>query len=338
MTDPDQHRPDQFRAEPAARGSLSSLAVLVVNYGSHAIVETNLARSLGQGFDGQVIIVDNFSSAEERRAIEAVCQRHGWTLLALTSNTGFGGGNNAGAKLAISEGATELLLINPDAWLPIDAIHDLRAQVRSDSLLQVAPMVLRPDGSLYTAEVDLHLDLGEMRSVRRRPADIDLSQVHTWVSGACFAVSTHLWQLIDGFDEEYFLYWEDVDFSRRVVEAGGTVRADPTLHAVHDEGSTHRDSGPQRVKSPVYYYYNARNRLLYAAKHLETADQQRWRRATPRASYRILLQGGRRQFIKPLRTFWPALRGSYDGLRMLRATTRSQALLSAPGRGQEQQQ
>lgn len=325
---------DDTQIDPALNGSLSSLAVLVVNYGSHRIVEANLSRSLGENFDGMVIVVDNFSSAAELRAIEAVCRRHHWTLLPLPTNEGFGGGNNAGAAFAIDEGATELLLVNPDAWLSIDAIRDLRTQVHLDPLLQIAPEVLRPDGSLYTAEVDLHLELGEMRSARRRPPGTDPTQIHTWVSGACFAVSTHLWQLIGGFDEDYFLYWEDVDFSRRVVEAGGTVRADAALRAVHDEGSTHRTSGSERAKSPVYYYYNTRNRLLYAAKHLEAADQERWCRATPRASYRILLQGGRRQFIKPLRTFWPALRGSWHGLRALRTTTRSQASPSVPGRFQ----
>lgn len=321
-----------------AGDSLASLAVLVVNYGSHAIVEANLTRSLGPDFDGQVIVVDNFSSDEERDAATAICDRHGWTLLPLPSNEGFGGGNNAGAALAIEQGATELLLINPDAWLPIDVIHALRAQVRLDPLLQVAPVVMRPDGRLYTAEVDLHLDIGEMRSVRRRPPGLDLSQVHTWVSGACFAVNVQLWQLIGGFDEDYFLYWEDVDFSRRVVQAGGHVRADQTLRAVHDEGSTHRGGSPERAKSPIYYYYNTRNRLLYAAKHLDPEAQRRWCRATPRASYRILLQGGRRQFSNPLRTFWPALRGSWDGLRMLRATTRSRDQHMSPVQLGERQQ
>jgi glycosyltransferase involved in cell wall biosynthesis len=134
-----------------------------------------------------------------------------------------------------------------------------------------------------------------------------------------------MWQRIGGFDDDYFLYWEDVDLSRRVVNAGGSVRADGTLHAVHDEGSTHRhaDAGP--AKSPTYYYYNARNRLLYAAKHLPASDQRRWLRTTPLASYRILLQGGRRQFVRPLRSFWPALKGSWHGIRLLKAATRAKS-------------
>lgn len=298
---------------------LVSLAVLVVNFGSHDVVEANLTRSLGDGFAGQVVVVDNFSTEREREAVSEVCARHGWTLLALPANEGFGGGNNRGAELALGRGATEVLLVNPDAWLSEDTIRRMHEQVRADSRLQLAPVVLRPDGSLYTAEVDLHLGLGEMRATRRRPADADPEQIHTWVSGACFMMSAELWQRLDGFDEDYFLYWEDVDLSRRVVQSGGTVRADPSLFAVHDEGTTHRAAGETRAKSPIYYYHNARNRLLYAAKLLSREDGLRWMRRTPRASYRILLQGGRRQFVNPRRTIWPAFKGSLDGMRLWRS-------------------
>ena len=303
--------------------SLTSLAVLVVNYGSHALVETNLVRSLGGEFAGRVIIVDNFTTSKELSAITAVCACHGWELLALPDNKGFGGGNNRAAALATNLGATELLLLNPDAWIDLSAIRVLHEQVRADPLLQLAPEVLRPDGTLYTAEVDLHLHEGAMRATRRRPANADPRRIHTWVSGACFMMSARLWETVGGFDEDYFLYWEDVDLSRRVVEVGGHVRADASVNAVHEEGGTHRERTSGRAKSPTYYYHNTRNRLLYATKHLSREDARRWVRATPRASYRILLQGGRRQFVHPLLTFLPALRGSVDGVRFWRAATHS---------------
>lgn len=65
---------------------LRSLAVLVVNYASHDLVEQNLKRSLGDGFPGQVIIADNYSGEAERAAIAAVASRGGWTLLPLEDN------------------------------------------------------------------------------------------------------------------------------------------------------------------------------------------------------------------------------------------------------------
>lgn len=309
---------------------LRSLAVLVVNYASHDLVEQNLKRSLGDDFPGQVIIADNYSGEAERAAIAAVASRGGWTLLPLEDNEGFGRANNLAAEHALRHGATELLLLNPDAWLDIDTVRALHSQVREDPNLQLAPTVLRPNGTLYSGEVDLHLGIGEMRSRSRRPDGTPPDSIHTWVSGACFALSAQLWRRIGGFDDDFFLYWEDVDFSRRVILAGGAVRADAGLRAVHDEGSTHGHvkSGPE--KSPIYYRFNARNRLIYATKHLSDEHRRSWLRSTPRASFRIVLQGGKRQLIRPWRNLWPALVGSWEGARYLRRASRGPAPDAVP--------
>jgi GT2 family glycosyltransferase len=305
-----------------AEDALSTLAVLMVNFGTHELVEANLRRSLGPDFPGSVVVVDSFSDLDERQALGEVCLRNGWTCLALDTNPGFGGGNNRAAEAALRLGCTELLMLNPDAWLDLETVRSLQEQVRQDPMTLVAPVVVRPDGRLFSAEVDLHLDRGEMLGRRKRPPGTPEDRVHTWVSGACLMISSRLWRGCGGFDEEYFLYWEDVDLCRRIVEAGGGVRVDDSCRAVHDEGSSHGFDGPPRAKSPIYYYYNTRNRLMYAAKHLGRDDQRRWARATPRVSYRILLQGGRRQLVRPGRSLWPAVKGSWHGLRYLRTHRR----------------
>lgn len=128
-------------------------------------------------------------------------------------------------------------------------------------------------------------------------------------------VHLDLWRRVGGFDPDYFLYWEDVDLCRRVVEAGGRVSVDETAVVTHAEGGTHGHTGSARTKSPIYYYYNIRNRMLYAAKHLPPAGRRRWALTSPWVAYQVLLQGGRRQFAHPRKSLWPALRGVLDGLR-----------------------
>jgi GT2 family glycosyltransferase len=301
------------------RDDLATLAVLLVNYGTHALLEQNLEHSLGPDFPGRVVVVDNLTTHEEQDAMAAGCARHGWDFLPLPSNEGFGGGMNRAADHAIRAGATELLLVNPDAWLEPETVARLREQVANDRRLLLAPRVERPDGRLYSDENDLYLEHGWTLWTRLRPADVREERVHTWVSGACLAMSTDLWQACGGFDEDYFLYWEDVDLSRRVVEAGGRVRVDPTLRAVHDEGSSQRTPAEgSGAKSPTYFYYNARNRLLYATKHVGPEDRRRWVRATPRLAYELAKQGGRRQFRRPQDNLWPVARGAWHGLREVR--------------------
>ena len=153
-----------------------------------------------------------------------------------------------------------------------------------------------------------------------------------WLSGACLLVSRELWGRVGGFDEDYFLYWEDVDLSVRVSRAGGRLVVERTATAVHDEGGTQRLDVPgdpldvgssrsgvaSRGKSEAYYYYNIRNRLLFAAKHLEPRDRRRWTRTSYAGAKQILLRGGRRQFLRPVKPMRAAIRGSLDGVKALR--------------------
>lgn len=293
---------------------LATVGVIVVNYGSHELVEDNLTQTVGDAFPGYVAVVDSWSSSEERRDVEAMCELHGWHAISPPGNPGFGGGCNLGASAALGAGATALVFVNPDAYLPLDDLRSLAQSVFQDPAQVRAPVVVRPDGSHFASLADLLIERGQTRARFRSPAGPPPGS-RPWVSGACFAIAASMWTTIGGFDEDYFLYWEDVDLSRRVVMAGGEPRVDPSCQAVHDEGGTHRGTTPSRAKSPVYYYYNVRGRLTYARKHLGRRDRRRWVLTTPVVAYRVLLEGGRRQLIHPRRTWWPALRGAIDGFR-----------------------
>jgi hypothetical protein len=84
---------------------------------------------------------------------------------------------------------------------------------------------------------------------------------------------------------------------------------------VHDEGGTHgRTDGP--AKSALYYRYNCRNRLAFAARHVGRRRLVRWILTTPGASWDILLRGGRRQLLGSPGLAWAALAGTCSGLRL----------------------
>jgi len=218
-----------------------------------------------------------------------------------------------GAEAAFGLGADVLLVVNPDAVLPeADARRLVEEAARAESSL-VAPVIRRPDGSLWTEGTDLYLDDGTMAGVRHR-ARYEGRPRMFWVSGACFAISRALWNRVGGFEDAYFLYWEDVDLSRRVWEAGGDVRIVASASAVHDEGGTHEDRVAGRAKSETYYYFNIRNRLLFARLRLDSETRRRWRRTAPKVSWGVLMQGGRRQLTT--RAPWRAMyRGLRDGRR-----------------------
>lgn len=302
--------------------SLAGLSVVVVNYGSTDLLRRNLAP-VSRATDGLVVVVvDNWSGAAERARVSELAAAEGWHLVAPAGNEGFGTGVNLGVSRAREAGARHHVLLNPDAVADAGALAALHRASSSDPMTMSAPTVLRPDGSVWSAGSDLYLDDGRIRSRRRR---LPGARVEEWLSGACLVLSDELWQRCGGFDDDYFLYWEDVDLSRRVVSAGGALRLLDDVTVVHAEGGTQTAGGADRsgqAKSAGYYRYNIRNRLLFAAKHLGDDDLRRWRRLTPRIAWEVLLQGGRRQFVRSPGTLLVGLRAVLEGRRIVAAELR----------------
>ncbi|WP_040168203.1 glycosyltransferase family 2 protein [Microbacterium gorillae] len=298
------------------------LGIVVVNYASTTLLATNLVRVAAQVPDALVVVVDNLSTADERAVVTSLCVAHGWELVAPADNLGFGAGVNAGVARALDVGCTDLLILNPDAVVDGDAVHALRAAVAEDRLTLVSPIVRAADGRVWFGGSDLYLADGETRARRRRPEHPGAERVE-WLSGACLMATAELWRATGGFQDDYFLYWEDVDLSRRVVAAGGTLRVLEDVEALHDEGATHRAAGQvSEAKSPTYYYFNIRNRLLFAVHHLDAKGIARWTRGTPRHAVRVLLRGGKRQFLHPVAPLRAAWRGMRDGRRIVRDARR----------------
>lgn len=281
------------------------LVVVVVNFGSHELLERNLA-----GIGSRVVVVDNHKSAADSAAVAELAGRSGWELRPQRANLGFGGAMNVGVAAALELGAEVVLLLNPDALVTPAVVEQLRLAALADPGALVMPRLLRSDGSLWFAGGLVALDAGGLRphggTVPARHAE--------WLTGACLAVHRDLWARLGGFAEDYFLYWEDVDLSTRCEEVGGRLVVRSDLTAVHDAGGT---QGGGRTKSPVYYHYNCRNRLLYAARHLSRRDRLRWLLRTPADARRVVLRGGRRQLARPDRTVWPALTGCLAGTVLL---------------------
>ncbi len=295
---------------------IGQLGVVVVNYGSSALLETNLAPLAEALPEAVVVVVDNRTDGRERSRVLALGAEHGWHVVTPEGNLGFGLGMNAGVAEAKRAGATRFLLLNPDATIDPSSVALLAAALDENPLALVAPRILRPDGSVWFDGSDLHLDDGRITATRRRAAADD-PRLEQWLSGACLMVGAELWERIGGFGDGYFLYWEDVELSFRARRAGAQVQVVPSATAVHAEGGTQGD-GLERsgaAKSEGYYYFNIRNRLVFAARNLPEEQVRRWRRAALPIAWEVLLQGGRRQFLRPVRPVRAAVRGVRDGLR-----------------------
>lgn len=305
------------------------LGIVVVSYGSAELLRANLARvdRAALRTPHRVVVVDNLRDAAARADVRACAREHGWELVEQQGNPGFGPACDAGAARAAALGCDALVLLNPDAVVDAATLDALAEQVARTPRALVSPRIVRTDGRPWFTGGRIDVAAGRTRNV----VTDGTPQDEGWVSGACLATSTSWWEHLGGFDPDYFLYWEDVDLSYRCTRAGGTVHVRQDLVAVHDAGGTQGEPGA-RAKSPAYYRFNTRNRLLFAAKHLAPPDRRRWVLTAPAYARAVVLRGGRRQLLRSPRPVLSALRGSAEGLLRVAGAARRDRAAAPAGR------
>lgn len=199
-----------------------------------------------QGVPLDVVVVDNCPA--EGEGARSAAGTHGAHYLPLEQNPGYGAAVNAG--VATLDAAIEWVLVsNPDVELAPDAIATLLASgCSSDDIGAVGPRILNPDGSVYPsarAVPSLRTGVGHALLVRVWPGNPFTRRYHDaartgdqrrdagWLSGACLLVRRSAFDRIGGFDEGYFMYFEDVDLGFRLGRAGFRSVYEPAATATH---------------------------------------------------------------------------------------------------------
>lgn len=210
-------------------------------------VQAELARS---GLAGEVIVVDNASCDG---TVELVRERYPWVrLIALDENRGFAAANNVGIRA--SRGRA-LLLLNPDTEVRPQAFSWLwRALHAAPHVGLVGARLLNPDGSLQSAGyrfpgyVQCLLDMfplhprliGSRLNGRFGPGDGLTPFAVDHPLGACMLVRREVVEQVGGLDEGYFYYSEEIDWCRRIRQAGWTILTAPAAIVVHHAGGSTR--------------------------------------------------------------------------------------------------
>lgn len=282
------------------------LAVVVVNHGSSELLRRNLAAHDPRPVADHVVVVDNHTTEAEAEAVRDLAHRMGWHLVALPQNVGFGAGMNAGVARAQALGCTSFLLLNPDARIEPEVLAELHRDCVADPLRMLAPRIVRDDGTTWFEGAVLRVD----RGITSTAPGSDSSAANGWLTGACLIVHRDLWDRMGGFDEAYFLYWEDIELSWRCRQVGGRLGVRSDVSVVHSVGGTQHATG----KSSAYVYYNCRNRMIFAGSYLPRRTMLAWLTHAPNHAWRVVQRGGRRALLRrPLPLIWAALRGTAAG-------------------------
>lgn len=239
-----------------------SLTVVVVAYQSLDRVGDCL-RSLESLSPGpEVIVVDN----EPSPALEQMLATHfpQARYIKAPTNLGYAGGNNLGIHHARPE---FVLVLNPDTVVHPDAISEMMRVARSRPKCFVTPKLLLADGRINACGNQMHytgittcIGLGQpassIRGITRPPL----------LSGAAILGRRDSWREVGGFEESFFMYLDDADFSIRARSLGYDILCAADAAVIH-----HYDLGMTASK----FYYLERNRIMMLLGNLDAATMRR---------------------------------------------------------------
>lgn len=213
----------------------------------------------------KTLVVDNGSTDGSPQRIRAEFPKI--ELLALPENTGFAGGNNAAFRHLKDAGADYFFLLNNDATVDADAVGMLVAAAESaPDIGVVGAKILRADNPLFieSAGVSVNLRTGRVRQIGCGEKDAgQYAELcgREAVNGAAMLIRAPIINEVGGFDEDFFCYFEEIDFCLRASERNYRALYCPDAAAYHKGAS----SGGGR-RSPLQFYYGMRNQLLLARK------------------------------------------------------------------------
>ena len=246
-------------------------SVLIVGFHTYDEIGRCLASIEAHEPDVEVIVVDHDADANRGRELSRAHPR--LTYEPRSENRGFAAGINRAAR-----GATRplLVILNPDVELRAPIVDTLAACLASHpDVAIVGGLVREADGRVQASArrfPDLSTAFGGRTSwltrvvpdnplTRRNLASTNIqagcAEVD-WVTGAFMMVRRDVFELLGGFDERFFMYWEDSDLCLRALKAGWKTMYEPRAEVVHFTGRASRHAPVRSLIAfhrSVFHYY-----------------------------------------------------------------------------------
>lgn len=255
------------------------IATVILIYGKSPNLEECLASlksAKHPGIDNKIIVVDNSKD-----------------------NTGYSGGNNRGISQALAGGAEAVLILNDDTKIDKSFISAMVKALSDKEAGLIAPKIYFYPGFEFHKDRYKPKELGKViwyaggmidwdncLGVHRGVDEIDAGQYQRkeetgFATGCAVLIRREVFEKIGLYNEEYFLYLEDLDFSVRASRAGFKIIYQPAAVVWH------KNAQSGGFGSGIHDYFFTRNRLLFGLKYASVKTKF----ALVRESIRVFLRG-----------------------------------------------
>ena len=227
------------------------ISVIIVNYRAWRALDECLASL--QAIDSkvltfEVIVVDNFSND----GLHIVFQKkyHDFKFIANSGNNGFSNGCNFGASKATGK---YLLFLNPDTTITQSTLEKLLEISISNQSIGILSCLQFNENNIFYKQNNLFPALGRFFGISRifyrkfykktlsERFDNQLDLFYPdWVTGALIFISKNWFEKINGWNEDYWLYYEDVDICKKIIKIGGQIAVTKKTAIFHKHGGASR--------------------------------------------------------------------------------------------------
>jgi GT2 family glycosyltransferase len=247
---------------------IQQIAAVVVSW-NRADLTIKAVQSVRESVQS-VYVLDNGSAEDDFAMLQTALRGPAVTLMRADTNLGYAGGNNLAVTTALAGGCDTLLIINNDVLAEPGAIEALSCHLDAHPTVGVAmPTVVAANGGhVLHRRCSLNRRSGTARwegtggCIDDAPSQPEPTD---YVSGEAFLCRAEVFQRCGLFDERFFCYYEDVDWSLRVGRMGWGLDYVPRARFRHEVGG----SGASAAGA----FYRARNRVLL---HRYALGRTRW--------------------------------------------------------------
>lgn len=244
-----------------------NLAIILLNY-CNAKLTIDCLHSLkacdGYNYKVDMVVVDNDSDDNSMELFEKEKEATEFILLKSDRNNGFAAGNNVGIRYCLDVGYDYIMLLNNDTEVQTDFLQILGNELCESTVIVPKIMSFYQKKKIWYAGGTINRWTGKAWHFGEN--DIDSSSYNKrreveFASGCCIVLHSDTIREIGLLQEDFFLYWEDAEYSARIISSGFPIVYIPSLVVFHKINSSIGKS------SKTLLYYGTRNRIHFVGMY-----------------------------------------------------------------------
>ena len=247
-----------------------SVAIVIINWKKYDFTYKCINSVLNSSFKNfKIILVDNQYNKDELYELSRNKKIH---IIKNKINHGFAKANNQGIKYALKNKYDYIMLLNNDTLIKNDLLKILIKHSNTLNQKIIQPLILNYDGTkIWNAGGTINNFFGTFQTYKKGENFKNFkSNRHftDWFTGCCVFIKSEIFNEVGYFDERFFAYYEDVDFSIRLKANGYSVSMMNDSYLQHFESASSKSIYQNEGNlSPYVHYLNIRNHILLLKKH-----------------------------------------------------------------------